>query len=147
MDPNLLLQALTSHAWPAVVGACLVLVVYLARLPGVQPQWQRLPAAYRPLVPVLLGVVSGVAEALSTRQPWLPALVGGVVSALPALAVALPSPTAHLGQIMLPDSPVTQAIKAASDVRIVPAPVEGDLADQVLAALDRDTEPQAPKGP
>lgn len=132
MDPTLLLSAIQSHAWPAVVGCALVLVVYLARLPALAPQWQRLPAAYRPLVPVLLGVASGVAESLSTHQPWLPALVGGIVSALPALAVALPSPTAHLGQIVLPDSPVSRAVQSAATATVLePHPT----------MPDRDTEP------
>lgn len=127
MDPNTLIQAIQSHAWPAIVGAVLVVVVYLARLPALQPQWQRLPAVYRPLVPVVLGIVSGVAEALSTHQPWMPALVGGIVSALPALAVALPSPVAHLGTITLPDTPVVQAMASQPKV--------------IITDLDRDTDP------
>lgn len=114
MDPNLLLQAISSHAWPAVVGAVLVVVVYLAKLPAMAPQWQRLPAGHRPLVPVLLGVLSGVAEALSTHQPWLPALVGGIVSALPALAVALPSPVL--------DAPKPSAADVARAAGFPPAP-------------------------
>lgn len=120
MDITILLAAISAHAWPVAVGSVLVLLVYLARLPVVATQWQRLPAWSRPLLPVLLGLLSGVGEALSTQQPWLPALVGGLVAALPALLAALPSPTAHLDQIILPNSPV---------VKITTQP------------LDRDTEP------
>jgi hypothetical protein len=104
MDPNLLLTAIAAHAWPTVVGCALVLIVYLAKLPAVKAQWERLPAWSRPLLPVLLGLLSGVGEALSTSQPWLPALVGGILAALPALAVALPSPVIHRAEIVEPDT-------------------------------------------
>lgn len=120
MDPNLLLSAISQHAWPAVVGCVLVLVVYLARLPALAPQWQRLPPWARPLVPIVVGIISGVGEALSTSQPWLPALVGGIVAALPALAVALPSPTAHLGMIVLPDTPAVRMMTGDPTVTVLP---------------------------
>lgn len=89
---DLLIASIQAHAWPAVVGCVLLALVYLAKLPQLAVQWQRLPAYARPLVPVVAGILGGVGEALSTKQPWLPALIGGIVAALPAFAVALPSP-------------------------------------------------------
>jgi hypothetical protein len=112
-DINALLVAIQSHQWPVVVGLAILLIVYLARLPVVAAQWARIPAAYRPLVPVALGVLSGVAEALSTSQPWLPALIGGIVSALPALLAVLPSPVAHL------DAPAPVVIPKAPPVPVI----------------------------
>lgn len=102
MNPNLLFSAISDHAWGVVTGCVLLLLVYLARLPALATQWQRIPAAYRPLVPIVVGILSGVAEALTTRQSWVAALVTQVLAALPALAVALPSPTAHIGCVVLP---------------------------------------------
>ena len=139
MDPNLLLQAIQSHAWPTVTGCVLLLVVYLARLPALAVQWQRLPPWSRPLVPVALGIVSGVAEALTTGHSWVAALLTQVLAALPALAVALPSPTAHLGMVVLPDTPVVQRLASQPTVVIRDTPDE--LADAVLKNLDRDTTP------
>lgn len=94
MDPNLLIRAFQDHAWPVVAGFLITLFVFCARLPAVAAQWSRVPERLRPLVPVVIGILSGVGESLCTTSHWVAALLGGVISALPAFLATLPSPTA-----------------------------------------------------
>lgn len=101
MNPDLL-TALTSHTPALVVGAVLCLLVLSAKLPAFAAQWQRLPAWARPLVPTVLALIGGIGEALLQGTPWLTAIVAQVLLALPAIGYALPSPTAHLGMVVLP---------------------------------------------
>jgi hypothetical protein len=133
MNPELLIPALTSHAPALVVGAVLCLIVGSAKLPAFATQWQRLPAWARPLVPVTLALVSGIGEALMQGQKWWIAILVQFGVALPAIGYALPSPVAHLDQVMLPDSP---AVKRAASA--------DELAEQVLANLDRPTDRSPP---
>jgi hypothetical protein len=93
-DLTILTNAISTHAWGVLAGALLVVLVSAAKLPAGKAQWERLPGIARPFVPILLGIVSGVGEALSTSRAWLPALVVGIASALPAVLLAIPSPTA-----------------------------------------------------
>jgi hypothetical protein len=141
MDPAIL-NALLSHTPALIVGAVLLLVVYAAKLGPVAAQWQRLPAWSRPLVPALLGVAAGVGDALTTGQAWLPALITGVLTSLPALAVALPSPVAHLDEVILPNTAVVRVVTSTPKITTA-----DDLADAVLANLDRDTKPGEPPKP
>lgn len=110
MDPRIL-SALVSHAPALVVGAILWLLVYAARLPAVAAQWQRLPAWFRPIVPALLALGSGVAEGLLSGQPWVTCLIVQAVAALPAITHALPSPVAHLDQVILPVTVSTPVVR------------------------------------
>lgn len=86
-----LLAGLQSNTPALVVGSCILLLVLLGRLPILRAQWERLPAAYRPLVPAVLGLLAGVGEALASGRPWVAALVTGIVSGLPGTLAALPS--------------------------------------------------------
>ena len=96
-DADLLTAAIQAHAWPVVVGLVLVVLVSLGRQPVLRQQWERVPAEYRPLVPVALGLLSGVGEALTQGRPWLVSIVTGVLSGLPALLAAAPSQVVHRG--------------------------------------------------
>jgi hypothetical protein len=125
VDPQII-SALTSHSPALIVGAVLLILVYAAKLGPVAVQWQRLPAWSRPLLPVLIGILAGVGDALTTGQPWAAALITGVLTSLPALAVALPSPVAHLDEVILPNTEVVRVV--TSD------------------PLIRDTQPTAPEG-
>lgn len=84
-DVGILVTAIESHAWPVVAGASILIVVYLAKLPALGELWERIPKRYRPLVVALLGVLSGVANALVTRTPWLPALLSNLMAAMVAI--------------------------------------------------------------
>jgi hypothetical protein len=84
-DVGILVTAIQSHAWPVVAGASILIVVYLAKLPALGELWERIPKRYRPLVVALLGVLSGVAHALATRTPWLPALLSNLMAAMVAI--------------------------------------------------------------
>lgn len=122
MDPTIL-SALFSHAPALVLGAALCLIVLAAKLPAFAAQWQRLPAWSRPLVPAALALVGGIGEALVQGQPWWLAVLVQLLAALPAIGYALPSPTAHLDQIILPNTPTVR-----------------------VSTLERDTTPSAPPG-
>jgi hypothetical protein len=84
--------AIESQAWPVVVGFALLALVYVARHPAAALQWYRIPAGYRPWLPIAIGIVSGVAEALTTGRAWLPAMLTALAAAIPAMLAALPSP-------------------------------------------------------
>lgn len=138
MQIDILIQAISQHAWGVVTGCVLLLIVYAAKLPAIAVQWQRLPAWSRPIVPVALGIVSGVGEALTTRASWTAALIVQVIAAMPALAVALPSPVVRTG---------TEAVSVPVPEKPKPKPMTADeLADAVLKSLDRDTTPTDPPG-
>lgn len=91
MDLTTLTLAISQHAWAVVTGCVLLAIVSTGQLPAAKAQWDRLPAAARPFVPVALGIASGVAQALVARQPWAAALVANVLVALPSVLAALPS--------------------------------------------------------
>ena len=136
-DPVAIWTAATSHAWPVLTGLILAALVYLAHLPAVAGQLARLPALALPAIPIVLGLISGVAQALRTSQSWGMALLGGALSALPALAIAygpyLPSATAKaLSRSGSPNAPP-------------PNLTSDELADAVLAKLD--VIPAPPKVP
>lgn len=84
---NALVAAISAHAWPVVAGLSILILVYLSKLPIFGNYWGKIPKAYRPLVVSAIGVLSGVAEALSTKQPWLPALVGNIIAALSTIGL------------------------------------------------------------
>lgn len=90
-DIDTLTAAIESHAGLAIFGAVLLIIVSLGQQPAMRAQWERIPAAYRPLVPIVLGLCGGVGEALTTGRPWLPALLRGAMAGMPALLAALPS--------------------------------------------------------
>jgi len=82
---NALVAAIQAHAWPVVAGFAILILVYASKLPIFGAYWDKLPKPYRPLVVSAIGVLSGVAEALSTKQPWLPALMLNLFAALTAI--------------------------------------------------------------
>jgi hypothetical protein len=82
---NALIAAISEHAWPVVAGLSILILVYLSKLPALGGYWDQIPKQYRPLVVAALGVLSGVAEALASKQPWLPALLLNLFAALAAI--------------------------------------------------------------
>ena len=94
-DLSALTAALAAHQYLAAVMLTLLVLVSIGKLPVAAPLWLRLPVWSRPLAPVALGVIASVAEAILRGTGWLPALVGGVLAALPALLAALPSQVIH----------------------------------------------------
>lgn len=104
MDITALTTALATHQYLAAVGLVLLALVSVGKLPVAAPLWLRLPAWSRPLVPVVLGIVAALADALAAGKPWLPALVGGIVFALPALLAALPSQVIHAQTVVVQPS-------------------------------------------
>jgi hypothetical protein len=84
-DLNLLTQAYQQHQWPILAGLIILTLIYVSKLPVLGSQWDRIPIKYRPLVVLGLGIVSGVAQALATKQPWLPALIENMIASMGAI--------------------------------------------------------------
>ena len=63
-DLDTLVQAIQSGAVPLAVGLVLTLLVRLGRHPLLAPQWNRVPAWFRPFVPAILGGLGAAGEAL-----------------------------------------------------------------------------------
>jgi hypothetical protein len=89
-----LIQAIQSGSPTLIVGAVLLVLVALARLPGLAPQWKRIPTTYRPIVPAVAALLASIGEVLVAGRGWVPALVTGLVAGLPGVLLALPSPVA-----------------------------------------------------
>lgn len=98
------MAALHAHAWPVVVGFILLAFVWIGRHPAAQPQWCRVPAQWRPVVPIAIGLLSSVGDALTSGREWLPALLLGLGSAIPAVLYALPSPVVPGQTVVVSDS-------------------------------------------
>lgn len=81
------IASLIEHRkWVPIAG---VVIWFLTRLlKSDTHRWlPSVPGRWRPLVPFAFGLASSVAEALILGKPWVSALVGGVVSAVQALAM------------------------------------------------------------
>ncbi|MCE5289816.1 MAG: hypothetical protein LLG14_11310 [Nocardiaceae bacterium] len=83
-DVAVLVQAINLKQWWLVAAGAILTAIYALR--GFTGIWDKIPKNYRPAVVGLLGVVSGVCQAIFTGQPWLNALVGGLMSAAVAIS-------------------------------------------------------------
>lgn len=85
-DWAVLKSAFESSNW-LVFSAVLILIgVRVSKLPALGNQWDRIPKRYRPLIPVGLGILSGLCEAIiSSKEPWGMALFKGLLSGLLAI--------------------------------------------------------------
>lgn len=82
-DVSAIVAAVGSKQWVGVAAGLILVTIYALR--GFTTLWDRIPKQYRPAVVAGLGVLSGVAQAIVTGQPWLAALIGGLLSALTAI--------------------------------------------------------------
>lgn len=78
---TLLLDAVRSHAWLAVVGYGITIVVAIARKLGPE-LWRKLPRRLQWLPAVVLAALAGAAEALIMGEPWPVALAVVAYAAL-----------------------------------------------------------------
>jgi hypothetical protein len=76
-----LLDLALQHKWPALAAAAIGLLVRLLKSPAVPYPLSEIPAKARPLVALLLGLVSGVLEHVASGTPWPVALANGATSA------------------------------------------------------------------
>lgn len=84
-DWNLFQKAIGDRNWPYIASCVILLIVRAAKLPVFGNYWEKIPKKFRPLVPVVMGVLSGVGEAVLAHRPWLPAVLYGVFSGLLAI--------------------------------------------------------------
>jgi hypothetical protein len=74
--------AITTQAWPVVAAILIGLLVRLGKTDWMGNIFGQVPKRYRPLVPMVLGVISGIAQALLTVTNWKLAIFYGIVSGL-----------------------------------------------------------------
>lgn len=84
-DWNFFQKAVGDRNWPYIATCVILLLVRAAKLPVFGNYWEKIPKQYRPLVPVVMGILSGVGEAALSQRSWLPALLYGVFSGLLAV--------------------------------------------------------------
>lgn len=99
--------AMGDRNWPYIAACVILLLVRFAKLPLVGAYWDKIPKQYRPLVPVAMGIMSGVGEAVVLHRPWLPALLFGLFSGLTAIGVdqAITKPLAKPAGAVPPAGP------------------------------------------
>jgi len=79
--------AFSNRNWPLFAACLILLLVRVAKLPIVGNYWEKIPKAYRPSIPVLLGLLSGIGDSLVAGRAWLPAVLYGLMSGLLAMGV------------------------------------------------------------
>lgn len=85
MDPKPFLDLIAKHQWVGLAALVIGLMVRLLKEDSTFPPFA-IPARWRPLLAMGLGVVSGVLQAVSTGTRWHDAILGGLVSAFVAIA-------------------------------------------------------------
>jgi hypothetical protein len=79
------LDLIAKHQWIGLAALIIGLVVRLLKEDTSFPPFA-IPARWRPMLALGLGVVSGALQAASTGTPWRDAVLGGLVSAFLAIA-------------------------------------------------------------
>jgi hypothetical protein len=104
-------KAIGDRNWPYVASCAILLLVRAAKLPIFGNFWEKIPKRFRPLVPVLLGILSGIGEAVLAQRSLVPALIYGVFSGLFAVGAdqAITKPLAKATPV--PDVPVNESEK------------------------------------
>lgn len=82
MDPQALLLAIRSHAWPIVAAFVVGFLVRSIKSDAIPID---VAARWRPLLALGLGLASGASESIIGGTPWAEALTGGVGSAFFAM--------------------------------------------------------------
>lgn len=85
MDPKPFVDLIAKHEWVGLAALIIGLIVRLLKEDTRFPPFA-MPARWRPLLAVGLGIGSGILQAASTGTPWRDAILGGVVSGLVAIA-------------------------------------------------------------
>ena len=87
MNSNLFAQAWSTHNWPIVTAIVILALVRFAKTPIAGSVWQKVPAQYRPWIPVALGMLSGAGEAIVSGKPWIPSMFFGLLAGLTTIGV------------------------------------------------------------
>jgi len=86
-DIDTLLNAWSQHNWPIVSAGIILILVYLAKMPIAGKIWDKVPKQYRPLIPVVLSILSGIGEALFRGTPWVAAILYNLIAGLSTIGV------------------------------------------------------------
>ena len=85
MDPTPYLNLIAKHQWVALSSLIIGLIVRLMKEDTRFPPFA-IPARWRPMLAIGLGVLSGVLHTVASGTPWRDALLGGLVSGSLAIA-------------------------------------------------------------
>lgn len=85
MDVQPFLDLIAKHQWVGLASLVIGLVVRTMKEDVSFPPFV-VPARWRPMLALGLGVVSGVLQAVATGTPWRDAILGGLVSGFTAIA-------------------------------------------------------------
>lgn len=80
MNIDQIIALLLAHQWVVASSVVIGALVRLQKNGKLTLPWT-IPARYRPLLALGLGLVSGMLEAVIAGTPWSSAIVGGLVSA------------------------------------------------------------------
>lgn len=72
--------------WVAVAALAIGAIVRALKSDSPLPEWLHVPKEWRPVLATGLGVVSGVLDAVVMGTTWPNAILGGVLSAVSAIA-------------------------------------------------------------
>lgn len=94
------------EAWIPLVSCVILLLVRALRSPRVPWPLNAIPAHYRPLVAIGLGIVSGVVDRIVNGTPWRAAVLSGLVSAaLAALTHDTAQGVQKASNVQAPENP------------------------------------------
>jgi len=85
MDVQPFLDLIAQHQWVGLASLVIGLVVRLLKEDTRFPPFA-IPARWRPMLALGLGVASGVLRTVATGTPWRVAVLGGLVSGFAAIA-------------------------------------------------------------
>lgn len=83
---DIVVSLVTGQKWLMASIIVIGLLVRLSKSDVAQRWLTPVPARYRPLVALVLGVASGILEAVAAGTPWLAALLRGLLAAAVAMA-------------------------------------------------------------
>ena len=80
MNIDQLIELILAHQWVAAAAVIIGALMRLQKSGRLTLPWT-IPARWRPLAGLALGILSGALEAVVAGTPWDRAIVGGLVSA------------------------------------------------------------------
>lgn len=82
MDVLELQKAIDTRAWPIVAAIVIGAIVRFSKTEMAGNLFEKVPRHARVYVPLLLGILSGVGEALLQGVPWTTAIFFGVIAGM-----------------------------------------------------------------
>lgn len=74
-----------DHKWIGLAALVIGAVVRVLKIDA-PPHWLVVPSRWRPILALALGLVAGVLDKVSSGAAWMPAILGGLLAAVTAIA-------------------------------------------------------------